>query len=160
MVYVAKRVFRKERANDLALAYWQGLKGNRVYPRPDDVTFESDVQFERFDNLRPNLFMIHHGTKPDKSVFTHSSEVLDSVCDGPTIDRQVADCLPVTLRDSVMSFIREMAREHKPLAASSRFVTDKGNDVLFRTIFMPLGNNEKTQDSLLGAFSCRQLSAS
>lgn len=155
-----ERSFRKRRTNDRALAYWQELRGDRVFPRPQDVTLESDVKFEGIERLWPNLFIIYFGAQPEKAVFTLASAALDSVCDAPTFDRPVADCLPATLRDSVMSFIRAMARVHKPLAVSSHFVTDRGIDVLYRSIFLPLSSDEKSTESLFGAFSCRQLAAS
>ncbi len=152
--------FHKRRTNDRALAYWRELRGDRVFPRPQDVSLEADLEFEGLERLWPNIFVVYFKTNPEESVFTLASAVLDSLCEAPTIDRRLADCLPATLRESVLSFVHGIARAHKPLSVSSHFVTDHGIDVLYRSIFLPLSSDQGTVDFLLGAFSYRPLSAS
>ena len=147
---------RRLRANDRTLSYWRDLRGERAFPTPVDVTSGADAVAEEAEDLRPNVFVVYFNGQPLESVFTIGSAVLESICGIETSGRRIVDCLPVPLRDSMLSFVRALAKARKPIAVSSSFTPDDGAEVLYRSIYVPLSADQNNVEHLLGAFSYKQ----
>jgi hypothetical protein len=150
---------RIRRTNDRTLAYWNELRGDRAYPSPDDVISDTAAEGAEAEVLRRNVFVVYFDGQPLDSVFTFSSEVLESACGIRTADTRVADCLPSPLCDSMISFVRALAKARKPIAVSSSFATEKGTELLYRSIYLPLSADQENVEYLLGAFSFKETPA-
>jgi hypothetical protein len=147
------------RANDRALGLWQDLRGARPFPTADQATsFAAELRREAGD-LEPNVFVLDFKDEPLQSVFTVASPALDSVCGQDTATRRMTDCLPDPLRRSMLGFVKTMAKGPRPITVSSSFITDCGKEMLYRSIYLPLGTDRGRIGHLLGAFSFKPLSA-
>lgn len=148
---------RAQRTNDRTLHFWRALCGERPYPAPGDVV--SGTAAGEATSLRPNVFVLYFDGQPLESVFTFGSEVLDTVCGAHTGGHRLADCLPGPLRDSMLGFVRALAKARKPIAVSSSFTRDEGGEVLYRSIYLPLSGDQQHVEHLLGAFSYKEVPA-
>ncbi len=149
---------RIRRTNDRTLAFWNELRGDRAFPSPHDVTASATVDSAEVETLRPNVFVVYFNGQPLESVFTFASEVLESVCGISTAHTRVADSLPSPLCDSMLSFVRALAKARKPIAVSSSFATENGTELLYRSIYLPLSVDQDKVEHLLGAFSFKETS--
>ncbi len=147
---------RWQRTNDRVLHYWRDLCGDRAFPTPADVVDAAEAHGEEAEGLKPNVFVLYFNGYPLESVFTMGSEVLESACGVETSGHRVADCLPDALRDSMLSFVRTLARTRKPIAVSSSFANQSGDEVLYRSIYLPLSADQNSVGYLLGAFSFKK----
>ena len=145
---------RSRRTNDRVLGLWRELRGNRAYPTPEDVI--SDANAEDAGGVGPNAFIIYFDGQPLESVFTSGSKVLESVCGTETRGNRITDCLPKPLGESMLGFVRTLAKIRKPIAVSSRFATDHGSEILYRSIYLPLSTDQDHVEYLLGAFSYKE----
>ena len=139
------------------LGYWHELRGDRAYPTPDEVSFGAGA--EDAEKLGANVFVVYFNSQPLESVFTSGSKVLESVCGAETRGCRITDCLPQPLRESMLGFVRTLAKTHKPIAVSSSFTNDDGSQILYRSIYLPLSSDESNVEHLLGAFSYKELAA-
>ncbi len=137
------------------MAYWNELRGSRAYPSPDDV-ISDPAGNDQDETIRRNVFVVYFNGQPLDSVFTVGSEVLESVCGIKIADTRVADCLPSPLSNSMISFVRALAKARKPIAVSSSFATEEGGELLYRSIYLPLSADQEKVEYLLGAFSFKE----
>ena len=147
---------RARRTNDLALTYWRELRGQRTYPSPEEVLAASEGQAPADDDLTPHFFVVDFDGEPAASVFTSGSAVLDSVLGTETAGRKISECMPAGLGESMISFVRVMARTKKPITVSGTFDADADDRVLYRSIYMPLSADQSNVDHMLGAFSFKR----
>jgi hypothetical protein len=149
----------RQRANDRTLACWQDMRGGHVFPTPDQATSFATELWEEADDLESNIFVVEFNGAPQHSVFTVGSPALDSLCGQGTAARRIADCLPNPLRRSILGFVKTMAKGPRPITVSSSFVTDGGEQLLYRSIYLPLSADQSRVAHLLGAFSFKALPA-
>lgn len=147
---------RARRTNDLALTYWRELRGQRPYPRPDEVLATSDGQAPADAELTPHFFVVDFDGEPMGSVFTAGSAVLDEAFGTETTGRKISECMPAGLGESMISFVRAMARTKKPITVSGTFDADADGKMLYRSIYMPLSADQSNVDHMLGAFSFKR----
>lgn len=155
MVAQGRTDARVRRTNDRVLSWWREMRGDRRYPTLDEVVEVRDHLRDDSGSLMDNLFIVYFDGAPQDSVFTAGSGVLDSVCGTETTGRRVDECLPADLRDSMLGFVRTISKTCKPIAVSSRFTTEGGEEVLYRSIYLPLSREDESVDHLIGAFSCK-----
>jgi len=135
------------------LGLWQELRGRRPFPTPDEGTsFAAELRREDGD-LEPNVFVVDFQGEPLRSVFTVASPALDRLCGQGTAARRMTDCLPDPLRRSMLGFVKTMAKGPRPITVSSSFITECGKEMLYRSIYLPLGTDRRPVGHLLGAFS-------
>lgn len=148
-----------QRANDRTLGLWQEMRGARPFPTPDEATTLAAELRRQAGDLEANVFVVDINDEPLQSVFTVASPVLDQVCGKDTARRRISDCLPDPLRRSMLGFVKTMAKGPRPITVSSRFITERGKEMLYRSIYLPLGSDRGRVRHLLGAFSFKALPA-
>jgi hypothetical protein len=141
------------------LTYWRDLRGDRSYPSPQEVTVAAHGHDPADVDLVTHFFVVDFDGEPMESVFTSGSSVLDTICGIETAGRRISECLPSALGNSMISFVRAMARARKPIAVSGAFDVEADAKVLYRSIYMPLSVDQAKVEHLLGAFSYKQQAA-
>ncbi len=143
---------RSQRANDRALGYWLGLRGERAFPEPAEVMAWAEPAAAR-QPLAPNVFLLDVAGGASQSVFVRGGAALDSICGAGVAGQRIADCLPAALGRSVLGFVRAAAKTGRPITVSSSFDDGDGGAVLYRSAFLPLSADQRHVGHLLGSFS-------
>ena len=72
------------------------------------------------------------------------------------LGKKVMDVLP-SATEKGLSFCRAAAELKKPIADVGQFTNIKGEDVCYRSVLLPLSNDQQTVNYLVGAFSFKFL---
>jgi hypothetical protein len=128
---------------------WQKVSGNS-YPRRsqiDPAVFGADWAY---------CFMIDLDQVPGRSRFSHLGHALRDLT-WPTFERQsVGECLEGSLLELATRQIPQLLEKKRAQSfAGSAFHQDA--DILYRTILLPLSENGKEIDGVLGAIGYREI---
>lgn len=131
------------------LSQWRALAGERGLPR------RSQIDPRRFGQDWANCLLIDVDPQPRQSRLAFIGERLRDPT-GPAFDRQcLAECLEDTLLRSATAHIDRVVVEREPLAEGVG--VHVGTAVLYRSILLPLSEDGRRIDGVLGAANCREV---
>ncbi len=131
------------------LAQWRRIAGGRGLPR------RSQIDPRHFGQDWGNCLLIDVDPKPLQSRLAFVGEQLRDPT-GPAFDRQRLDeCLENTLIYSATAHIDRVVAEREPVAEGVG--THVGTAVLYRSILLPLSEDGRRIDGVLGAANCREV---
>ncbi|MGO8918218.1 MAG: PAS domain-containing protein [Stellaceae bacterium] len=131
------------------LSQWRGLAGERGLPR------RSQIDPRHFGQDWANCLLIDVDPEPRQSRLAFIGELLRDPT-WPTFDRQcIAECIEHTLLHSATCQIDRVIAEREPLAEGAG--THVGTPVLYRSILLPLSEDGRQIDGVLGAVNCREI---
>lgn len=132
------------------LSYWREIAGERAMPRP------SDVDGGKISDMWGYCFILD---VPDSGepVFSYIGEHYRS--DGDLVGRTVSEVGGDTLLGQAASYHRQVLARAIPITLGGQFVSREQNTVLYRSILLPLGEEEGRVIALLGAANCREVAA-
>ena len=154
----------ERRACGRALSCWIKLAGPRRFPSRSQVTPAST------DDLWDHLFLIRvddatgehpdhgPGSTPDQApghVIELAGSVLQSALGADPTGRRVAEALPGAIRLHALKAQGMAISLRMPIDDSGRWVRADGCEVLYRSAFLPLSDDQRRVNYLLGAFSFR-----
>jgi hypothetical protein len=131
------------------LKVWKKIAGAN-FPR------RSQIDPSELSTDWSHCMMIDLDQTLQRSRFSHVGNALrDS--SWPTFDRQcIAECLEGTLLELVAKHLPEVLEKEKPVAFAGS-ATHEGDDILYRTILLPLSENGKEIDGVLAAIGYREV---
>jgi hypothetical protein len=142
----------ERRLTGRALLYWWTLKAGDPLPRHSSLPLDSSEAVAG-EGLWPNFFTVALPEGTDDSTFVYCGSALSEVAGANCAGKRPAQCLPPTLWDK-LRYIFEAAKDSmKPLTASGRLETMDGQLALYRAIILPLSEDGRAVDHLLGAIS-------
>jgi hypothetical protein len=131
------------------MAQWQTLAGGRGMPR------RSQIDPRRFGADWGNCLLIDVDPAPAQSRLAFVGERLRDPT-GPAFDRQrLEECLEDTLIYSATADIERVVAERAPVGEG--VATHVGTAVLYRSILLPLSEDGRRIDGILGAANCRDV---
>jgi hypothetical protein len=131
------------------LARWRAIAGGRGLPR------RSQIDPRRFGQDWANCLLVDVDPLPRHSRLAFVGERLRDPT-GPAFDRQRLDeCLENTLLHSATAQIDRVVAEREPVAEGVS--THVGAPVLYRSILLPLSEDGRWIDGVLGAANCREV---
>jgi hypothetical protein len=131
------------------LAQWQTLAAGRGMPR------RSQIDPRRFGLDWGSCLLIDVDPEPQHSRLAFIGERLRDPT-GPAFERQRLDeCLEDTLLYSATAEIERVVAERAPVAEG--VATHEGAAVLYRSILLPLSEDGRRIDGVLGAANCRDV---
>lgn len=132
-----------------ALALWEKLRGGRLFPSRSDCL---DVAARE---IEPNTFLIAvSANEDDDEVVGCGTALRDALGCDPT-GQKVGKILP-SATERGLTFWRVAAELKKPIADIGSFTNAKGEEVLYRSVLLPLSDDQERVNYLLGAFSFRR----
>jgi hypothetical protein len=137
------------RATGKAIQYWDALRGERRYPRRDEVARDA------LPELEPHLFLVGRDDA-DRSCVLDGGAVLRDLCGADPIGHPVREALPAELCRRAGELIETAFQIGRPLADSGSFEDPAGGEVLYRAVFMPLSEDQRRVDGILGAISFKR----
>jgi hypothetical protein len=132
------------------LSYWREIAGERAMPRP------SDVDGSKISDMWGHCFMLD---VPDNGepLFRYVGEHYASA--GEFVGQAVSAPGGDTLLGQAASYHRQVLARGIPITLGGQFVSREKNTVLYRSILLPLGEEEGRVIALLGGANCRELAA-
>lgn len=142
----------ERRLTGRTLLYWWALKGDFPFPKHSSLPLDTE-EVRKGEGLWPNIFTVALGSSMDDCTFAYCGGAIAEICTIPPQGRLVSQCLPSPVWDKLRYTFDTAATTMKPLTASGRFVTDGSKVALYRSIVLPLSEDGRSVDFLLGALN-------
>lgn len=136
------------------LGIWRAACRDDCYPS------SADMEAERVDDIWDHGFVLDLTDPEGGPIFREA---------GPAFAAHAADAgvplrdLPVdrapqaTLVANALCCLDEVMHKRVPVSHGGKFVDRAGNEILYRTILLPLSDDGETMTGLMGAANCRKV---
>jgi hypothetical protein len=141
----------ERRISSTAVQYWRELAAPRRYPGRAQVTRESAPA------LWENFFIIKVGTDAAEHVFEQTGAVLREALGCDPTGKPVGEVLPREIVGRALYFQKAACDLMAPIDEAGRFVRADGVEIVYRAVLLPLSDDQRQANYLLGAFSCRTI---
>jgi len=132
-----------------ALALWERLRGGRSFPS------RADCHDVATGEIEPNTFLIAVSENEDEDEVVGCGTALRDALGCDPTGQKVGKVLP-SATERGLTFWRVAAELKKPIADIGSFTNAKGEEVLYRSVLLPLSDDQERVNYLLGAFSFRR----
>jgi len=129
-----------------ALACWEESRGNRRFPNRSDFHAVINARLGGF------IFLVAVGDSVDSDRVIESDDALRNALRLEPVGRKMIDIMPSSTEKG-LSFCRTAAELKKPIADIGRFTNAGGEDVCYRSVLLPLSDDQENVNYLLGAIS-------
>jgi hypothetical protein len=141
----------ERRVSSTAVQYWRELAAPRRYPGRAQVTHGSAP------SLWDNFFIVKVGMDAAEHVFEYAGRVLREALGADPTGKTVGDVLPREIVGRALYFQKAACDLMAPIDESGRFTRPDGAEVLYRAVLLPLSDDQREANYLLGAFSFRTI---
>jgi len=143
----------ERRANSRALKYWKELAAPRRFPSRNQISHETA------GDLWDHLFIVEIATAPDHYRFVQAGDVLITALGRDPTGETVAASIPGGMGTRTLFFHQAAVGLKGPVDDAGNWTRDDGMQILYRSILLPLSDDQQTVNFLLGAFSFRPVPA-
>lgn len=141
----------ERRVVDRMLARWDDLRQGRTFPSRADIARAGTGELEC------HLFLVAVcDEEADDEVIESGSAFRDALSVDP-VGRRVVEILPSSTERG-LSFCRTAARLKKPIMDVGYFTNPRGEEILYRSIILPLSDDQENINYLVGTFSYKKVS--
>jgi hypothetical protein len=140
----------ERRACSRALQWWRELAASRHAPSRGAIDAAAGGEFE------PNLFILRCARDAADNVFEHAGMALRSALGRDPTGLALAAAWPGALLERAIFLQQSCAELLTPIDEAGRW-TLAGEDIVYRSVIMPLCDDRRLATHLLGAFSFRRL---
>jgi hypothetical protein len=142
----------ERRISATAVQYWRELAAPRRYPSRTQVTHGSAPA------LWDNLFIVKVGMDAADHVFEYCGAALREALGSDPTGKTVGDVLPREIVGRALYFQKAACDLMAPIDEAGRFTrASDGVEVLYRAVLLPLSEDQREANYLLGAFSFRTI---
>ena len=140
----------KRRVVDRMLARWDDLRQGRSFPS------RADLEGAGTGELECNLFLVAvNYEEANDEVIDSGSESRDALSVDP-VGRRLVETFPSSTERGLSS-CRTAARFKKPIMDVGNFINPHGEEILYRSIILPLPDDQENINYLVGAFSYKKI---
>lgn len=140
----------ERRACSRALQWWRQLAAPRRTPSRAAIDGAAGGEFG------PNLFILRCAGDPADNVFEHAGAMLRSALGRDPTGLPLAAAWPGAALERAIFLQKSCADLLTPIDEAGRW-TLAGEDIVYRSVLMPLCDDQRRATHLLGAFSFRRL---
>ncbi len=133
------------------LGHWRTLCGDRTLPAL------LDIDPAAIPDIWPHCFLLEIDKTGGGHVFRAVGDQLDNYTTGSLVGMRVTDAPTDALPGMALSYIDEVLKKGVPISRGGEFSQPDGTRVLFRSVLLPMGENENTICGILGAANCREV---
>lgn len=133
------------------LGHWRALCGNRKLPAV------SDIDPAAIPDLWPHSFLLDVDGVESDPVFRALGDAIDKYSDGTLVGKRVSDAPADALPGIALAYVGEVLEKGVPVSRGGEFFKPGGTRVLYRSILLPVGENENTVGCILGAANSREV---
>ncbi len=129
------------------MAYWDDLRGERGFPPV------REIEPATVGDDWPHCVVIEVGEPLAASAFVHIGAALDPQL--PEGEKRALESLPAdSLLYHATAYLDRVLKKRVPMSLGGKAMV-AGNSVLYRSILLPLSNDGRKIDHVLGAANCR-----
>jgi len=141
----------ERRISSTAVQYWRELAAPRRYPARSQVTEAGAA------GLWDHLFIVKVGMDAADHVFESCGRMLREALGLDPTGKTVGDVLPSQIVGRSLYFQKAACDLMAPIDEAGRFTRGDGVEVLYRCVLLPLSDDQREANYLLGAFSFRTI---
>jgi hypothetical protein len=141
----------ERRVSANAVQYWRELAAPRRYPGRTQVTRESAPA------LWDHFFVIRVGAETADHVFEQAGPVVREALGADPTGKAVGDALPREILGRALYFQKAACDLMAPIDEAGRFTRADGAEIVYRAVLLPLSDDQRNANYLLGAFSFRAI---
>lgn len=139
----------ERRANSRAMKYWKELAAPRRFPARAQVTATTA------GDLWDNLFLVEVTPAPDQYKFAYAGAVMCQALGRDPTGETVATAIPGGMGTRTLFFHQAAVGLKGPVDDAGAWTRADGTQILYRSILLPLSDDQQAVNFLLGAFSFR-----
>lgn len=129
-----------------ALTCWETSRAGREFPN------RADIDAIIHGRLAGTTFLVAVGNDEYSDQVIESDDALRDALRLEPVGRKMVDIMPSSTEKG-LSFCRAAAELKKPIADVGHFTNSNGEDVYYRSVLLPLSDDQENVNYLLGAFS-------
>ena len=139
----------ERRANSRALKYWKEVAAPRTFPGRSQITAATA------GDLWDHLFIVEVTPVPTQYKFVLAGAVLIAALGRDPTGETVASAIPGGMGTRTLFFQQAAVGLKGPVDDAGSWTRADGVQILYRSILLPLSDDQQTVNYLLGAFSFR-----
>lgn len=133
------------------LGYWRELCGDRTMPA------RAEIDAAAIPELWPHCFVLGDSGPEDSFVFQAMGDEIAGNTVSALTGKPVTDAPSDSLPGLALVYMDEILEKAVPVSRGGEYVKPDGAKVLYRSVLLPLGDNDGTVDGILGAANCREI---
>jgi hypothetical protein len=131
------------------LSYWREIAGERRFP-----TF-ADVDPSAVSSMWPYCFVLDVAGDPDDPVYRIAGHEFASHAGRRLAGMKVSEVPADTLIEKSIVYMDEVLIKKVPITRGGEFSRPDGAKILYRSILLPMSDDDTSISGLLGAANCR-----
>ncbi len=133
------------------LNYWQELRGVRRFPSLGDINPEA------VGDIWENCYVLDVGTTSRDPMFSYLGQRLAKLSGVYIRGNSLADLENGTLLDQATRHVPEVLETCAPVTSEDEFIRYDGVTIIYRSIVLPLSDDQKTVSHLLGGANGKEV---
>ena len=134
-----------------ALAAWRALAAPRRFPAGGQIAACEPA------DLRDDFFVLSVPRDAAPSTCVSAGRVRRRAIGRDPIGRALTELLPPPIGQKLLGAMRDAVATGTPVADSGRWARPDGSDIVYRAVLMPLSDDQRTIDAVLGAINFRAI---
>lgn len=140
---------RERRLNMRLMAFWWDKRADRRFPRAEDFNPEE------LNDVWTHCFKLRPEEPSERSSFQYVGDTLAETSGVTSSEITVGQLGENTLLEHATRNVSEVLRQQVPVVRSGEFVDRNGDTVLYRSILLPVSEDEDTIDCVVGGARCK-----
>ena len=146
---VQRALPRERRLNMRLMAFWWDKRADRRFPSAKDF----DPQ--ELSDVWTHCFTLQPQEPCEKSAFHHVGETIAAMSGIDGAEITVDAISENSLLDHATRNVGEVLTQQVPVISSGEFVNEEGETVMYRSILLPLSQDQDTIDCVVGGARCK-----
>ena len=146
---VQRALPRERRLNMRLMAFWWDKRADRRFPSVKDF----DPQ--ELSDVWTHCFTLQPQEPCEKSAFHHVGETIAAMSGIDGAEITVDAISENSLLDHATRNVSEVLTRQVPVIRSGEFVNEEGQTVMYRSILLPLSQDQDTIDCVVGGARCK-----
>lgn len=134
-----------------ALAAWHALAAPRRFPASGQIAACEPA------DLRDHFFVLSVPGDAAAPTCVSAGPVMRRAIGRDPTGRALTELLPPPIGQKLAGAMRDAVATGTPVADSGRWARPDGSDVVYRAVLMPLSDDQRTIDAVLGAINFRTI---
>ena len=133
------------------LHYWRDIGSDESLPA------RSDIDPEAVGDMWPDCAILEVADAEGEPRILYLGTALKEDCGTDPTGAPLSEIPAATLAGEGFSYFRQVFEKKVPITYGGEYTNRRGNEILYRSIVLPLAEDGKTIDGFLCAANCREI---